>query len=204
MKKRTFKTAILFQTAFIVTGILLAVACDTSQNVEDTKEIAEEQNEERFENNDKEDDAQFLVDVAEINMEEIKLGELAQKKGTTTKIKELGKMMVDAHTQSQKELSALAKTKSIIIPTTATQKANDAYKKLNEESGDDFNKAYADQMVSGHKDAIETYEEASKDSHDRDIKNWAISSLPGLRKHLDHSIDCQKKYADMYFNLNKQ
>jgi hypothetical protein len=46
-------------------------------------------------------------------------------------------------------------------------------------------------MVSEHKDAIETFEDASTDSNDSDIKNWATVSLPGLRTHLNHSVDLQ-------------
>jgi hypothetical protein len=35
-------------------------------------------------------------------------------------------------------------------------------------------------MVSGHKDAIATFEKASTDCKGTDIKNWATATLPEL------------------------
>ena len=52
-------------------------------------------------------------------------------------------------------------------------------------------------MVSGHKDAISTFEKASTESTDADIKQWATGMLPGLRTHLDHAMMCQKKSDKM-------
>lgn len=181
-----------FILAIVVANILFFTSC-TSNKKEDTKEIAEDRNEEKFDDNDKENDAQFLVNAAEINLEEIQLGKLAQQNGMTSHVKELGKMMEDAHTKSLNDLMILAKSKNITIPNAATNDAKDAYDKMNKKTGKDFDKAYADMMVDGHKDAIETFEKASEDSKDADIKNWASTSLPNLRTHLDHSVDCQKK-----------
>ena len=175
------------------TIIFFLSSCGNNSKPEDTKEVAEEHNDAKFDNKKQEKDAQFLVNAAEINLEEIKLGQLAQEKGNASHIKELGKMMEDAHTKSLAELIALAKTKIITIPTSPTDNAMDAFKKLDAKSGNNFDKEYADMMVSGHKDAISTFEKASENCEDADIKNWASTMLPDLRKHLDHAIKCQKE-----------
>jgi putative membrane protein len=125
-------------------------------------------------------------------LRQIQLGQLAQQKGTTTHVKELGKIMEDAHTKSQRELTALAGRRSITIPTSPTNDAMDAYQNLNEKSGKDFDIAYADMMVTRHNDAISAFEKATTDAYDEDIKNWAIASLPVLRTNLNHSIECKK------------
>jgi len=44
--------------------------------------------------------AQFLVRAAEIDLEEIQVGQLAQKKSTMIDVQELGKMMETEHTKS--------------------------------------------------------------------------------------------------------
>ncbi|MCA1758790.1 MAG: DUF4142 domain-containing protein, partial [Bacteroidales bacterium] len=177
MKKFTFVKKVMMQ-ATLVALVLLVASCGYNQKPKDTKEVAEERNDEKFDNNKKENDAQFLVNAAEINLEQIQLGQLAQQNGGTAEVKELGKMMEDAHTKSLNELKALAKSKMITIPTSSTNDAQDAYKDLNEKSGNDFDKAYADMMVSEHEDTIETFEDASEDSNDNEIKNWARASLP--------------------------
>lgn len=193
MKKLTHRKATVIQATFVAFIVLFA-SCNYNQKTEDTKDVAEERNEEKFDDNKRQKDAQFLVNAAEMNLEEIQLGQLAQQNGRTSHIKELGKMMEDAHTKSLNDLTALAKSKMITIPTSLTDDSKDSYEELNEESGDDFDKAYADMMVSKHKDAIDAFEEASTDSHDADIRNWAAASLPDLRKHLNHSLDSQDKF----------
>lgn len=190
MKKTNYISEIMLQIALVIT-VLVVASCNFNQKPKDTKVVAEEQNDDKFDNNKQEKDAQFLVNAAEINLEEIQLGQLAQQKGGTAHVKELGKMMQDAHTKSQNDLRALASSKTITIPSTATENAQDAYNKLNEKSGNDFDKAYVDMMVSKHKDAIETFEDASEDSNDSDIRNWATVSLTELRTHHTHSVDLQ-------------
>lgn len=177
---------------FIGVAAVFLGSCDNNPQPEDTKVVAEEQNDEKFDNNKDEKDAQFLVNASEINLEQVNLGKLAQQNGDSVKVKELGKMMEDAHTKSFNDLDALAKSKMITIPTSSTDNAKKAYAELNEKSGKEFDKEYVDMMVSKHKDAIKTFENAATESNDPDIKNWATVSLPELRKHQSSSIDLQK------------
>lgn len=196
MKTISYSNRTLVQISFFAI-LLVMVSCNSNPKQEDTKVVAEDHNEAKFDTNKQEKDAQFLVNAAEIDLEEIQLGQLAQQRGVTTHVKELGKMMETAHRKSLNDLTALARSKNISIPTSPTEDAQKAYKNLNDKSGDDFDQAYADRMVSEHKDAIEDYEDASNDANDTDIKNWATSSLSGLRTHLDHSLECQKKCEKM-------
>jgi len=197
MKKINRYKSLILQ-AIVITPILFgASSCMDNKKPEDTKDVAEEHNEAKFNNNKQEKDAEFLVKAAEINLDEISLGQLAQQNGRTFLVKELGKMMEDSHTKSLKDLTALAKKKMITIPTSPTNNSQEAYKKLNEKSGNDFDKKYADMMVNGHKEAIAVFEKASTDCNDSDIKESATAMLPDLRKNLDHAIDCQKKCEKM-------
>ena len=189
---RFFKIVSLL-TAVVFTSTFLA--CNNTKP-EDTKDVAEEHNEAKF-SNAKEDDANFLVNAAAINMEEIELGNLAQTRGTVNHVKEMGEMMVKEHNSANAELTALAAKKQITIPTSLTDKGMSSSKKLMDIKGSKFDKEYADMMVSGHKDAIAEFEKASTNALDADIRNWAISMLPALRKHLDHAMTCQKECEKM-------
>ncbi|OGS75854.1 MAG: hypothetical protein A3D31_18880 [Candidatus Fluviicola riflensis] len=178
-----------------MSGILMT-GCDNGQP-EDSEKIAEDQNEERFDDRKSEKDAEFLVKAAAINMEEIELGELAQQKGTLQEVKDLGKMMVDEHTAALDELKQLAEEKAISLPGSLTEDGQDAYDRLNEKSGKDFNEKYCDMMIRGHKDAIDKFEKAASDADDPDIRNWASSMLPSLRTHLEHSRIAEEKCKAM-------
>ena len=66
----------MLQATFLIAAIIGTSSC-MNNKPEDTKEVAEEKNEQIFDNNNNEKDAQFLVNAAEINHEEISLGQLA-------------------------------------------------------------------------------------------------------------------------------
>jgi len=142
-------------------------------------------------------DAAFMMKVAEINMEEIKLGKLAQEKSTMMHVKELGKMMVTEHTQAMAGLKTLAKTKMVNLSTTESQKIMDAYKMLSDKKGKDFDKAYSDMMVNGHKEAIALFEKTNSDTKDVDVKAMTNAMIPKLKTHLEHAEICQKECDKM-------
>ena len=192
MKTDISKTLNSGKLLMILLLFATSIACN-QQQPEDTKEVAEDRNDEKFENNKSESDAQFLVNASEINLMEIKLSELAERNAVAAETKELSKMMMDQHNKNQEELKNLAASKSISIPVTLTDEGEDKYKKLMDKKGNDFDKEYCDFTVSGHRDAIEKFEKASTDSQDPDIKNWATTTLPALRNHLDHALTCQTK-----------
>jgi len=193
LNARFLKIAFLSATAVVLT---LTLPSCSNPKPEDTKEVAEDQNDAKF-SNAKEDDANFLVDAAEIHLQEMELGKLAQTRATTSSAKDLAKMMETEHSKALSDLQGLAAKKQITIPTTLTDDGMSANKKLMDIKGSKFDKEYADMMVDGHKDAISTFEKASTNAQDEDIRNWATSMLPTLRKHLDQSIMCQKECEKM-------
>ena len=142
-------------------------------------------------------DTAFIMKAAEINMEEIKLGKLAQQKGTTSHVKELGKMMATEHEQAMAGLTALAKKKMVSLPAAETEKITTAYKMLSAKTGKNFDKAYSDMMVNGHKEAIALFEKTAAETKDSEVKQMTTTMIPKLKTHLEHSEMCQKECAKM-------
>src|SRR4030095_4299380 len=121
-----------FRTSLYLLGfLLLSVAGFMSCNdrPKDSKEAAKEMNEPNKDAT-KESDERFLVRAAELNLEEIRLGQLAQQKGVMAEVKELGRMLEQAHTKANESLHALASSKGIAVPLTATNATEDTYKNL--------------------------------------------------------------------------
>lgn len=205
MKNNTQTKSITFYLVFLLTTLMVlgASSCDNhnNTNADGTQRVAESENNSNAAtpppttstaNASAMQDSQFLIKVAEINMEEIKLGELAQSKAMMADVKSLGKMMVDAHTKAHGELKGLAAQKTVSLPAASTEKIEEAYKDLNEKKGADFDEEYTEMMVEGHKNAINEFEKASMESTDADIKAWATKMLPDLRMHLDHSMKAKE------------
>ncbi|MGZ3885170.1 MAG: DUF4142 domain-containing protein [Bacteroidia bacterium] len=178
-------------------AVLLFTACSSGSKPEDSAKIAEQQNEAKFDNtgsgtNTKDNGADFLVEAAGINLEEIELGKMAETKGSAADVKELGKMMNEQHKTAYDDLKKLADSKSITIPDMPTQDAQDAYKKLSEEKGGkDFDKKFCSMMVDGHEKAIKKFETCSEKCGDADVKAWADKMLPTLKMHLEHAKACK-------------
>ncbi len=171
------------------------IAC-TNQKLDDSKDVAEEHNDAKFTNDSIERDAQFLVNAADFDLEQISIGKLAHQDGLTVDVRELGKMMEVAHKSSFDNLKELAQNKLITIPSAETSNTQHAYEKLRELSQNEFDKEYCDKVVRSHKDAITMFETASKASADNDIKEWATGMLSILKIHLDHALLCQRKFEN--------
>ena len=174
--------------------IIFLNSCKNETKQEDPKEVAEDSNEAKFDSiENKKDDSEFLVDIAEVNLAEIEIGKLAQIKSTNPDVKNFGKMLVEEHTKSASEVSALAKAKNFTLPSSLTEDGQDEYTKLNEKSGVEFDKKFADMMIDGHEKAIDKLTKASEDAKDEDVKLWASNNIAGLTAHLQHAKMLKEK-----------
>lgn len=193
MKKMTILGKTLLSTA-LLTLCIGVTSCKQEPKSEDSKEAAEDVNEVTFEeDNAKEDDSQYLVDAAETDLKEIEIGKLAQQKSTDADVKAYGKMLVDDHTKSFNDVKALAGKKQITLPATVTEDGQDEYNKLNEKTGLDFDKKFAEMMVDGHEKNIEKAQKASEKASDEEIRMWAANKLVALTKHRDHAKTLKTK-----------
>nr|WP_315223817.1 DUF4142 domain-containing protein [uncultured Flavobacterium sp.] len=185
MKKILLASKLILGAGLI---IIFLQSCKNETKQEDPKEVAEDTNEAKFDSiEDTKNDSEFLVDIAEVNLAEIEIGKLAQIKSTNSEVKNFGKMLVDEHTKAATEVSALADAKSITLPVAITEDGKEEYNQLNEKSGTDFDKKFADMMIDGHQKAIDKLRKASEDATDQDVKLWASNSIAGMTAHLEHA-----------------
>jgi len=133
-----------------------------------------------------ETDAKFAVDAANGGMAEVALGKLALTKTANAKVKEFANMMVNDHGKANEELMALAKSKNITLPATVSADKQKEADDLGKKMGADFDKAYVDAMVDGHKKTIALFEDESKNAKDPDLKAFVDKTLPTIKMHLEH------------------
>lgn len=195
-----FKSILVY--SICIAGTLFFISSCSESRSTDSRDVAEQENIEKMITDDKtirviENDAKFLMDAAEMQLEIISLGKLAQQKGSSTHVKELGEKMEAVHAQLFTEIKSLAHSKSVSIPRTITDYSKDAYKNLDNKTGNDFDKAYSDKMVKQHEEAIKLFEKASADSEDPEIRSWASNKLQGLKTHLKYAEECKEKCDKM-------
>ena len=134
-----------------------------------------------------EKDQEFAVFAAQSGMLEVKLGELAQQKGSSSAVKKLGDHMVTDHAKANKELKDLAGKKGISLPTSLDAKHHEKYDMLAGKSGAEFDKAYSKCMVKDHKKAVSKFDAEANKGDDPDLKAWAAKTKPSLEHHLQMS-----------------
>jgi putative membrane protein len=139
-----------------------------------------------------EGDAKFATGAANAGLAEVAAGTLASDKATNPKVKAFGAMMVTDHTKANEELMAIAKTKNITLPNEPDADHQKMKADLAAKSGADFDKAYVDAMVSGHKKVASMFEDASKNCKDADLKAFAAKTLPTIKSHLAEAEAIQK------------
>ena len=129
-------------------------------------------------------DQKFVMDVAMDGMMEVELGRWAAQKGTSEGVKQFGRRMVDDHSKANTELTALASSKGITLPTALDAKHQANVAKISRLTGADFDRAYVKMMLSDHKKAVSDFEKQSTKGADADIKAFAGTTLPTLKEHL--------------------
>lgn len=139
-----------------------------------------------------EKDAKFATDAANGGLAEVALGQLAGEKAMNAKVKAFGAMMVTDHTKANDELIAIAKQKNITLPTEPDADHQKKKADLAAKTGADFDKAYVDAMVDGHKKVKSMFEDAAKNCKDADLKAFAEKTLPVIKSHLAEIEAIQK------------
>jgi putative membrane protein len=130
-------------------------------------------------------DRTFAEKAASGGMAEVKMGQLAVDKGTSTTVKQFGQKMVDDHSKANDELKQIASKKNLSLPTEIDSKHKATYDKLAKLSGADFDKAYIDAMVKDHDEDVREFKKASTSTMDADLKAWADKTLSVIEEH-DH------------------
>jgi len=178
---------------FLASGLVVMMAsCGNNANSvgngpdsTDPKKEAQAQNDSTFDSSHVKKDASFAVDMADAGMLEVQLGQLAQKNAAAASVKNFGKQMVTDHGKANDELMALAQTKGISLPAAMSDKCQKMYNELATKTGKDFDKAYIDAQVSGHKDVVDLLQKESEKGEDPDVKAWAQGKLPAVQHHLE-------------------
>ena len=138
-------------------------------------------------------DQQFVDFVAQTDMVEANLGQLAQTAATAQPVKDYAEMLVTDHTADYQKVSDLARQASLTVPTAIDAENNkkmiDPFQKL---KGASFDHRYEADMVEGHTKAIEVFKKEAADAQNPALKAYAEATLPTLAKHLSAAQDLEK------------
>ena len=135
----------------------------------------------------------FITAAADINLGERELGKLAGQKGNNQAVKDFGKLMVKDHSMAESQLEQVAKRSGVVLPAEPSANFSDLKEQLSKESGTKFDQAYVQHMLSGHKQAIATFENEIDRGQDAAFKAYAESMLPTIQDHIRIAEDIDGK-----------
>jgi len=145
-------------------------------------------------------DDKVLRKLHHIDQEEIQAGQLAQQKGTTGDVKDYGATLVRDHTKADQDVKTLASKMNVDLEATKNdarhrekqQVMQNKMDQLQKMSGKEFDRAFAQMMVNGHREAIEMVKTARADAKP-ELKSFLERLLPTLQKHEDTANDILNK-----------
>jgi putative membrane protein len=140
-------------------------------------------------------DTQFAKKAAQGGIAEVKLGQLAQEKGTSDSVKKFGQRMVEDHTKAGDELKRAASQESVTLPDDINAKDKATYDSLSRLSGAAFDRAYARDMVRDHEEDIADFNKEANGGKNGAIKDFATQTLATLQDHLKEAKEMRQNVS---------
>jgi putative membrane protein len=140
-------------------------------------------------------DQAFVNAAARGGLMEVELGQLAQKNGSSSEVKQFGARMVKDHTQLNAKLGAAAKSVGLTVPTAISAEQQAEYDKLAKMSGSQFDKAYIDLMVKAHTADLAAFQKQEKETQNATLKAAVSGAIPIIEDHLKMAKSDSTKLA---------
>jgi putative membrane protein len=121
-------------------------------------------------------DSTFLQTVGSLGLLQVKLGKLAQQKGSSDVVKDFGRRMATEYSQANEQLAAGAKQAAYPKPVLLRQHQQ-IFDRFNTIGKSSFDKNYLAEMVSEHDEAARLFEQEAKEGRITLLKQLAAGML---------------------------
>ena len=129
-------------------------------------------------------DNRFVTDALAGGMYEINAGQKAVMKSSDDRVKKIAQRMIDDHTKADDQLKNLASRKGVQAVSGPNADEMKMLSKLDLLNGSEFDKEYLSQQKSAHENTIAAFQDEANNGTDKDLRDWAATTLPTLREHL--------------------
>ncbi|HEY9218754.1 MAG TPA: DUF4142 domain-containing protein [Phenylobacterium sp.] len=133
----------------------------------------------------------YVAGAAVGDMYEIAAGKLAQQKGSNAAVKDFGAMLVKDHTATSTEMKPLATAAGQTPPAEMDQRRKGMIDNLTAATGADFDRAFIDQQIAAHEEALTLHQGYGQDGGDAGLKAFAAKTAPKIQAHLEQARSLQ-------------
>ena len=135
-------------------------------------------------------DIQFLNELARNNATQIAYGFLAIEKGSTDDVKKFGRDLIDNRIKSTKNLMEIASRKNVFIPLgDAMRQSNDQLNQLGQQPGSEFDKALVKAVIADNARLQANLQRFLSQVQDKDLRDFANQTLSDTGDRLSDARD---------------
>ena len=128
-------------------------------------------------------DKQFLQSIHQVNLAEIATGNLAQQKGASKEVKDLGARFVTDHTPMDQKVQSVASSAKVTLPNAPNTDQQAVLKQLESISGADFDAQWVTTQLTAHTQAMQGVQAELTKGSDPAVKEVAQQTAPVLQAH---------------------
>lgn len=129
-------------------------------------------------------DSVFIQRAGSVGLLQVKLGQLAEKKGSSPAVVEFGKRMVADYSKANEEFKTAAKTAGFPVPVLLRQDQQ-TFDRFNGMGRSSFAKAYMAEMVKQHREEVRLFQGESAGGRVQSLKQLASRMLPEMEQRLN-------------------
>jgi putative membrane protein len=128
-------------------------------------------------------DSSFIQMAGSLGLLQVRLGKLAEEKGSSTVVRDFGKRMQADYAKANEELATGAKQSAYPAPVLLRQHQQvvERFKGMSRSS---FDKKYMAEMLNEHGEAVRLFQQESESGRVASLKQLASRLLPTLQQHL--------------------
>ncbi|MFL6056355.1 MAG: DUF4142 domain-containing protein [Actinoallomurus sp.] len=129
-------------------------------------------------------DRSWLTEIHQVNLAEVEVGNLAEKKGATSTVRSAGRRLAHDHSHLDDKTTSVARQVGVSLPGAVAPADAKVADRLKTESGKTFDQDFLAAMVSGHEKAIADTKTQISQGSSPQVVALAKEALPHLREHL--------------------
>jgi putative membrane protein len=128
-------------------------------------------------------DSVFILQAGSIGLLQAKLAKLAERKGSSVAVVGFGKRMTADYSKANEEIAAAAKQAAYPAPVLLREHKQ-IVDRFNGMSRSSFDKAYMEEVVKHHNEAVRLFQGESENGRVASLKQFASKMLPDLQQRL--------------------
>jgi putative membrane protein len=134
-------------------------------------------------------DAAFLAMAAQADMTIAHIGQMAEDRALTGRLKDFARTLVQDHTNDYWQLTGLAATGGDTIPKAINERNERTIASLDRSRGKAFDRAFLLNQSAEHERLIGTFKLEAEHGSNPAIKEYARKALPTMEQHLHDAQD---------------